>query len=190
MSEQAEARRVCSRRCAGCEPQFGPDVGDMPMDRVPAQHQPVGDLGVAEALGDQAQDFELARGQVGLGRGRRGAGRCRDLDLWPVDAREFEHRTRHGSGLPNALDEAFSGGRRFEDAMADYQSERDRLSLPFYEFTTQLATLQPLPLELERVLAAVHGNQEAMDGFARVGGAVTSPADFFSEENVRRVLGR
>lgn len=88
----------------------------------------------------------------------------------------------------SALDQAFAGGRPFEDAMAAYQSERDRRSLSFYEFTTQLATLQPLPTELERVLDAVHGDQNAMDGFARVGGAVTSPADFFSEQNVRRLL--
>jgi hypothetical protein len=56
------------------------------------------------------------------------------------------------------------------------------------EFTTQLATLQPPPPELQQVLDAVHGDQEAMDGFARVGGAVTSPADFFSEQNVGRLL--
>ena len=35
-----------------------------------------------------------------------------------------------------------------------------------YEFTTQLATLEPPPPELQQLLAAVHGNQEAMDGFA------------------------
>ena len=57
-----------------------------------------------------------------------------------------------------------------------------------YEFTAQLATLQPLAPELERVLDAVHGDQDAMDGFARVGGAVMSPAHFFSEQNVRRLL--
>jgi hypothetical protein len=87
-----------------------------------------------------------------------------------------------------ALDEAFSGARPFEAAMADYQAERDRLSLPFYEFTAQLATLQPPPPEVQQVLAALQGNQEAMDQFARVGGAVTSPADFFFEENVGRLL--
>ena len=38
------------------------------------------------------------------------------------------------------------------------------------------------------MLAAVEGNQEAMDEFARVGGAVTSPADFLSEQNVGRLL--
>jgi 2-polyprenyl-6-methoxyphenol hydroxylase-like FAD-dependent oxidoreductase len=79
-----------------------------------------------------------------------------------------------------ALHEALSGARPFEAAMAGYQSERDRRSLPFYEFTAQLATLEPPPPELQRVLADVHGDQDAMDGFARVGGAVTSPADFFA----------
>jgi 2-polyprenyl-6-methoxyphenol hydroxylase-like FAD-dependent oxidoreductase len=88
----------------------------------------------------------------------------------------------------NALDEAFSGARPFASAMAAYQSERDRRSLPFYEFTAQLATLEPLPPELEQVVAAVHGNQEAMDEFTRVGGAVASPADFLSEQNVERLL--
>ena len=32
----------------------------------------------------------------------------------------------------------------------------------------ELATLEPPPPELQQLLAAVHGNQEAMDGFARV----------------------
>jgi flavin-dependent dehydrogenase len=87
-----------------------------------------------------------------------------------------------------ALDEALSGARPFEVAMADYQSERDRRSLPFYEFTAQLATLEPLPEELEQLLTAVQGNQDAMDEFARVGGAVTSPTEFLSEHNIRRLL--
>jgi flavin-dependent dehydrogenase len=74
------------------------------------------------------------------------------------------------------------------DAMADYQAERDRSSLPFYEFTAQLAALEPLPPELERVLDAVQGDQAEMDAFARVGGALLSPAEFLSEENVGRLL--
>lgn len=95
---------------------------------------------------------------------------------------------RDAERCATALDEAFSGARSFDVAMSDYQSERDRRSLPFYEFTAELATLEPLPPELEQVLAAVQGNQEEMDAFARVGGAVNSPADFLSEENVGRLL--
>jgi hypothetical protein len=34
----------------------------------------------------------------------------------------------------------------------------------------------------------VHGNQQAMDEFAQVMAGVLSPAEFFSEENVGRLL--
>ena len=57
-----------------------------------------------------------------------------------------------------------------------------------YEFTCELATLAPPPPELQRLLAAAHGNQDAMDGFARVNAGVTSPAEFFSEESVGRIF--
>ena len=53
----------------------------------------------------------------------------------------------------------------------------------------QLAALAPPPPEMQQLLAAVHGNQEAMDGFARVAAGVTSPAEFFSDENAERILG-
>ena len=42
--------------------------------------------------------------------------------------------------------------------------------------------------DLQQMLGAVHGNQNAMDGFARVNAGVTSPAEFFSEENVGRIF--
>jgi hypothetical protein len=60
--------------------------------------------------------------------------------------------------------------------------------MPMYEFTSQLATLEPPPPEMQQLLAAVHGNQEAMDGFVSVVSGAVSPTDFFSEENVTRIL--
>jgi hypothetical protein len=33
------------------------------------------------------------------------------------------------------------------------------------------------------------GNQDAMDGFARVNAGVESPAEFFAEGNIARLLG-
>ena len=41
---------------------------------------------------------------------------------------------------------------------------------------------------MQQLLGAVHGNQAAMDGFAQVNAGVMSPADYFSEENVSRIL--
>jgi 2-polyprenyl-6-methoxyphenol hydroxylase-like FAD-dependent oxidoreductase len=87
-----------------------------------------------------------------------------------------------------ALHEAFSGVCSFEVAMARYHRRRDQQVLPMYEFTAQLATLEPPPPELAQLLAAVHGNRAAMDAFARVNAGVTSPAAFFAAENVEAIL--
>lgn len=86
-----------------------------------------------------------------------------------------------------ALDEAFSGACSFQAAMARYQATRDQHVVPLYELTTQLATLEPPPPELAQLLAAVHGNHEAMDAFVRVSAGVMSPSEFFSTENVERI---
>jgi 2-polyprenyl-6-methoxyphenol hydroxylase-like FAD-dependent oxidoreductase len=88
----------------------------------------------------------------------------------------------------DGIDASLSGGRAYDDAMGEYQRTRDEHVLPIFEFTTMLATLAAPPPELQQLLAAAHGNQEAMDGFARVNGGVTSPAEFFSEENVGKIF--
>ena len=87
-----------------------------------------------------------------------------------------------------ALDEAFSGARSFDDALREYQSTRDEQVLPMYELTAEFASLEPPTPELQQLLGAVYGNPEAMDEFARVIAGLTSPAEFFSDENVGRIL--
>lgn len=87
-----------------------------------------------------------------------------------------------------ALHESLSGARSFDAAMGEYQATRDAHALPMFEFTCQLATLEPPPPEQQQLLGAVHGNQEAMDGFCRVNAGVTSPAEFFAEANVGRIF--
>jgi flavin-dependent dehydrogenase len=88
----------------------------------------------------------------------------------------------------NAIDESLSGERTFEDAMSAYQSARDGDVVPIYEFTCQLATLEPPPPELQRLLSAMHGNGKAMDGFMRVNAGTISPAEFFTPENTNAIL--
>ena len=105
-----------------------------------------------------------------------------------ITAQGIQDAFRDAELCATALDESFSGARPFDVAMGDYQSTRDEHVLPMYEFTCQLATLEPPPPEMQQLLAAMHGNQEAMDGFARVNAGVTSPAEFFSDENVGRIF--
>jgi hypothetical protein len=56
-----------------------------------------------------------------------------------------------------------------------------------YDFTCQLAPLEPPPPEMQQLLAAVHGNRKAMDDFARMNAGTISPAEFFAPENVKAI---
>lgn len=87
-----------------------------------------------------------------------------------------------------ALDQALSGARPFDQAMADYQRLRDAHALPMYAFTLELATLAPPAPEMQRLLQAMHGNQSAMDGFAQMNAGTISPAEFMSPQNTAAIM--
>jgi len=88
-----------------------------------------------------------------------------------------------------ALHAWLSGAAAFDAVMAAYQAARDTRAVPMYEFTAQFASLTPPPPEMQQLFAAVHGNQEAMNGFVRIFSGLVSPAEFFAPENVARILG-
>jgi flavin-dependent dehydrogenase len=91
----------------------------------------------------------------------------------------------------DALDAWLSGRQSFDDAMKDTQTHRDTLALEggIFEFTCQFASMQPPPPEMLQLLEATSRNREASDGFARVFSGVVTPAAFFSQENVSRIVG-
>ena len=72
--------------------------------------------------------------------------------------------------------------------MTGYQQARDARVMPIYEFTTQLATLEPPPPEMQQLLGAVARDQDAMDGFVSVVAGSLSPADFFSPGHVQSIM--
>ena len=96
----------------------------------------------------------------------------------PITAQGISDAFLDAERCAAALDQVFSGGRPFDDAMAEYQRTRDEHVLPRFEFTCQLATLQPPPPEMQQVLGAIQGNQRAMDGFAQMNAGTISPAEF------------
>jgi 2-polyprenyl-6-methoxyphenol hydroxylase-like FAD-dependent oxidoreductase len=106
----------------------------------------------------------------------------------PITAMGINDAFRDAELLTAALDEAFSGRRPYDEAMADYQRERDREAMPVYEFTDEFAQLQPPPPELQQLIGAMHGNQEAMDAFVSVQAATLPAPEFFAPENVGRIM--
>jgi 2-polyprenyl-6-methoxyphenol hydroxylase-like FAD-dependent oxidoreductase len=113
------------------------------------------------------------------------AGYSRD----PITAQGISDAFRDAELCTAALDEVLGGGRPYDEVMGAYQQARDAGVVPMYEFTTQLATLEPPPPDMQQLLGAVHGNPEAMDGFAGVVAGTLSPADYFSPENIGRIMG-
>ncbi len=87
-----------------------------------------------------------------------------------------------------ALHDALSGERSFDEAMGEYQRRRDDSVIPLYEFTTQMATLEPPPPEMQQLMGAIAGNQSAMDAFVSITAGTLSPAAFFDPENVGRIM--
>ena len=74
-----------------------------------------------------------------------------------------------------ALDELDAA---FDDAMREYQLTRDQHVTPMYEFTCQLATLEPPPPEMQQLFGAIAGKQKPMDAFAQMNAGTISPAEF------------
>ena len=88
-----------------------------------------------------------------------------------------------------ALSQVFSDECAFEDAMSQYQTTRDARVLPMYGFTTQMATLEAPPPEMQQLLGAIHGDREAMDSFVSITAGTVSPVEFFDPDNIGRLMG-
>jgi flavin-dependent dehydrogenase len=98
----------------------------------------------------------------------------------PVTAQGISNAFESAEWCAEATDDALTGRRLYDDTMCEYQQHRDA-ALPMYEFTTQLATLEPPPPELQQLLDAIAGNQPAMDAFLSVTAGALSPPDFFEQ---------
>jgi len=83
----------------------------------------------------------------------------------------------------------FSDRSTFDDALVDYQSARDEHVMPMYEMTFDFAQLdQPPPPEMQQVLGAVARSQDAMDDFVSVQAGTLPIPEFFSPDNVGRIM--
>jgi flavin-dependent dehydrogenase len=107
----------------------------------------------------------------------------------PITAQGIPDAFSDAERCSTALDEVFTGVRSFDDALSEFHSTRDAHALPIYEFTTQLATLEAPPVEMQQLLGAVYGNQDAMDSFVSITAGTVSPIEFFDPQNIGQIMG-
>lgn len=106
----------------------------------------------------------------------------------PITAQGISDAFRDAEQCAGALGSWLDGESEFDQAMAEYQERRDQGVLPLYEFTTQLATLEAPPPEMQQLLGAAYGNQEAMDSFVSVTTGTVSPVEFFDPANIGSIM--
>jgi flavin-dependent dehydrogenase len=99
----------------------------------------------------------------------------------PVTAQGITDAFHTAELLAEAIDEGFSGRRPLEDALADYQRRRDAALLPMYDFTCQMATLEPPTPDFQALLDRLRGTQAGMNRFfGALAGTVSIP-EFFAQ---------
>jgi flavin-dependent dehydrogenase len=91
--------------------------------------------------------------------------------------------------LAEAIDAGLSGRQPLQEALAGYEQKRNQAELPYFELTTQLAALDTPPPETIQLLAALQNNPEQRSRFFGVLAHTVPVQDFFSPENVGRILG-
>jgi flavin-dependent dehydrogenase len=105
-----------------------------------------------------------------------------------ITAQGISDAFRDAELCASAVDQWLSGLRDFDDAMSEYQRKRDDYAMPRFQHACEVASFAPPPPEQIQLMTAMMGNQKAMDGFAKVFSGVLSAPEFFSEENIGRIL--
>jgi 2-polyprenyl-6-methoxyphenol hydroxylase-like FAD-dependent oxidoreductase len=109
-------------------------------------------------------------------------------DKDPITAQGISDAFIDAENLTQALDAGFSGRLPLDEALADYQSRRDERAKPMYDFTCELAALEPPPPPMQQLFAALHGNPEATNQFyAAITGSLALPS-FMNPANIGRIM--
>jgi flavin-dependent dehydrogenase len=106
----------------------------------------------------------------------------------PITAQGMSDAFLDAEHCARALDAWLRGEAAYDEAMRPWLDLR-ATRLPLYEFTAQLATLEPPPPEMQVLLGAAAGNRTAADGFVSVVAGTVSPAEYFSPENIGGIVG-
>jgi flavin-dependent dehydrogenase len=108
----------------------------------------------------------------------------------PITAQGISDAFRDAELLAESIDEGFSGRRTLEEALGAYQRQRDEAVMPMYGFTCQLAELEPPPPEMQQLFSALRTNQEQANRFFGTLVGTVPIQEFYSPENVRRIVGQ
>jgi 2-polyprenyl-6-methoxyphenol hydroxylase-like FAD-dependent oxidoreductase len=106
----------------------------------------------------------------------------------PITAQGISDAFIDAESLAEAVSATLSRGSTFDEPLAAHETARNARVRPMYEFTTQLAALEPPPPEMQALFVALRGNQDATNAFLSAITGAISLADFMSTENIGRIM--
>ena len=97
---------------------------------------------------------------------------------------------RDAEALAKAVDLGFSAREPLDDALAEYERERNEKAMPAFELNFQFATLKAHPPEIQALFGALRDNQPQTDRLiGALAGTVPIP-EFFAPENIQRIFSK
>jgi 2-polyprenyl-6-methoxyphenol hydroxylase-like FAD-dependent oxidoreductase len=108
----------------------------------------------------------------------------------PITAQGISDAFIDAEALASALDESWAGRRLLGEALAANQASRDQRAKPMFDFTCQLAALEPPPPLMQRLFLALRGDQVGTNQFfSAITGSRPLPT-FMNPENLDRIMAR
>jgi flavin-dependent dehydrogenase len=106
----------------------------------------------------------------------------------PYLAHGISDAFRDAELLVEAIDAGFSGRQPLDEALAGYERRRNEAVMPIYRLNSHLAELEPPSPDTLQLRAALRGNQEDTDRYFGVSAGTVSVQEFFSRENIQRIM--
>jgi 2-polyprenyl-6-methoxyphenol hydroxylase-like FAD-dependent oxidoreductase len=107
------------------------------------------------------------------------------LTMDPITAAGISNAFRDASLLADMVDDDLA--RDLDSALARFQERRDAVSVPLYQFTSELARLAPPTQETIDLFVGLAHSQEDADAYFGVFAQTVPVSEFFAPENVQRI---
>jgi 2-polyprenyl-6-methoxyphenol hydroxylase-like FAD-dependent oxidoreductase len=106
----------------------------------------------------------------------------------PITAQGISDAFIEAEQLTDAIDAGLSGRVDLEDALGGVEAARNARVRPMYDFTYELAALEPPPSPMQELFAALRHNEEATNAFLSAISGATPLGALLAPENLSRVI--
>ena len=101
-----------------------------------------------------------------------------------VTAQGISDAFRDAESLSNALDDVFAERLPYAEALGAYQENRDRITMPMFEFTQGFASFDPPPEDQLELFTAIGADPRASNDFMSVLAGTMRVEEFFDPANL------